>query len=161
MAISRISTDAIQDNSITTAKTVDSIITADKIADGTINETKLSSTLDLSSVELTVGDILGKDDNPIILSVDNSEIMRLDTNDTITGRNVIPFTNDTYDLGSTTSVWRNIYTGDLHLSNDAKAEGNSVDGTKGNWTIQEGEEHLYIINNKNSKKYRFVLEEIQ
>jgi len=73
----------------------------------------------------------------------------------------IPGVTDTYDLGNTSFVWRNIYTGDLHLSNEAKSEGNEVDGTKGNWTIQEGEEHLYIINNKNGKKYRFALEEIQ
>ena len=73
----------------------------------------------------------------------------------------VPGATDTYDLGNTSFVWRNIYTGDLHLSNEAKTEGNEVDGTKGNWTIQEGEEHLYIINNKSGKKYRFALEEIQ
>lgn len=78
-----------------------------------------------------------------------------------TSGDFIPSANDSYDIGSITSVVRNIYTGDLHLSNEAKSEGNEVDGTKGNWTIQEGEEHLYIINNKNGKKYRFALEEIQ
>jgi len=78
----------------------------------------------------------------------------------ITSDHVLPNTTDTFDLGSTSAVWRNIYTGDLHLSNEAKAEGNAVDGTKGNWTIQEGEEHLYILNNKSGKKYRFKLEEM-
>jgi hypothetical protein len=73
---------------------------------------------------------------------------------------LLPGANDSYDLGSTSLVWRNIYTGDLHLSNESKTEGNSVDGTKGNWTLQEGEEHLFIINNKNGKKYKFSLEEI-
>ena len=72
----------------------------------------------------------------------------------------IPEANDTYDLGSSSSVWRNIYTGDLHLSNEAKSEGNAVDGTKGNWTIQEGSEDLYILNNKTGKKFKFKLEEI-
>ena len=76
------------------------------------------------------------------------------------GESIIPSTNDTYDLGSASFVWRNIYTGDLHLSNEAKSEGNSIDGTKGNWTIQEGSEHLYILNNKSGKKYRFKLEEM-
>jgi len=65
------------------------------------------------------------------------------------------------DLGSTSQPWQNIYTQDLNLSNEKKDEGNSVDGTKGNWTIQEGAEHLYIINNKSGKKYRFALEEIE
>ena len=77
----------------------------------------------------------------------------------VTG-NIIPASNDTYDLGSASFVWRNIYTGDLHLSNEAKSEGNSVDGTKGNWTIQEGAEDLFIVNNKSGKKYKFKLEEI-
>jgi hypothetical protein len=58
------------------------------------------------------------------------------------------------------NVWRNIYTGDLHLSNEGKEEGNAVDGTKGNWTIQEGAEDLYLLNNKSGKKYKFKLEEV-
>jgi len=74
--------------------------------------------------------------------------------------NILPDTTDTYDLGATSFVWRNIYTGDLHLSNESKSEGNSVDGTKGNWTIQEGSEDLFILNNKSGKKYKFKLEEI-
>jgi len=76
------------------------------------------------------------------------------------GESIIPSTTDTYDLGATSFVWRNIYTGDLHLSNEAKSEGNSVDGTKGNWTIQEGADDLFIVNNKSGKKYKFKLEEI-
>ena len=74
--------------------------------------------------------------------------------------NIVPDTTDTYDLGSSTKVWANIYTGDLNLSNEAKSEGNSVDGTKGNWTIQEGADDLFIVNNKSGKKYKFKLEEI-
>jgi len=76
------------------------------------------------------------------------------------GESIIPGTTDTYDLGSSSFVWRNIYTGDLHLSNESKSEGNSVDGTKGNWTIQEGADDLFIVNNKSGKKYKFKLEEI-
>jgi hypothetical protein len=65
------------------------------------------------------------------------------------------------DIGSSTQPWQNIYTQDLVLSNEKRETGNEVDGTKGNWTIQEGEEHLYIINNKSGKKYKFALEEIE
>ncbi len=75
-------------------------------------------------------------------------------------RDFVPGANDTYDLGANGNVWRNLYTGDLHLSNEAKSEGNAVDGTKGNWTIQEGAEDLYILNNKSGKKYKFKLEEM-
>jgi hypothetical protein len=82
------------------------------------------------------------------------------TTGNVTSDHVLPNTTDLYDLGSPSLVWRNIYTGDLHLSNEAKEEGNAVDGTKGNWTIQEGAEHLYILNNKSGKKYRFKLEEM-
>ena len=82
------------------------------------------------------------------------------TTGNLTSDHVLPNTNDTFDLGASGNVWRNIYTGDLHLTNEAKEEGNAVDGTKGNWTIQEGAEHLYILNNKSGKKYKFKLEEI-
>ena len=71
---------------------------------------------------------------------------------------VTPGTDLTQDLGSTSRRWANVYTGDLHLSN---TEGNDVDGTTGDWTIQEGDEHLYIKNNKTGKKYKFALEEIE
>ena len=75
--------------------------------------------------------------------------------------NIIPSSNTTWDLGSTTARWNNIYTGDLHLSNEGKSDGNMVDGTKGNWTVQEGEQSLFLINNITGKKYRFAIEEIQ
>ena len=72
---------------------------------------------------------------------------------------LMPSTDNARDLGSTSLRWRNVYTTDLHLSNEGSQ--NDVDGTSGNWTIQEGEEHLFIINNKNGKKYKFALEEIE
>jgi len=91
---------------------------------------------------------------------DDISVSNGDVSLNITGH-LIPATNDVYDIGSTTAAIRNIYTGDLHLSNQNKTEGNSVDGTKGTWTIQEGEEDLFIINNKTGKKYAFALKEIE
>jgi len=76
------------------------------------------------------------------------------------GEHILPTADDTYNLGSATKQWANIYTGDLHLSNESKSEGNIVDGTTGNWTIQEGSEDLFILNNKSGKKYKFKLEEV-
>ena len=38
-----------------------------------------------------------------------------------------------------------------------RKEGNVVDGTKGNWTLQEGEEDLFVINNITGKKYKIAL----
>ena len=62
-----------------------------------------------------------------------------------------PAANNTYDLGTTGERWRNIYTNDLNLSNEGGV--NDVDGTWGNWTIQEGENDLFVINNRNGRKY--------
>jgi len=78
---------------------------------------------------------------------------------TATG-NILPGANDTYDLGALGNVWQNIYTGDLHLNNEHKTEGNIVDGTKGSWTLQEGSDDIYLINNKSNEKFRLKLEKI-
>ena len=72
---------------------------------------------------------------------------------------ICPDTNNNYDLGTTALRWRNIYTNDLNLSNEGGA-GNDVDGTTGNYTIQEGADELYLINNKSGKKYKFNLTEV-
>ena len=74
---------------------------------------------------------------------------------------LLPNTTNTYDLGSSSLVWRNIYTSDFHMSNEGLDKGNDIDGTKGSWTFQEGEDNLYLINNKNGKKYKFNLTEIE
>ena len=72
---------------------------------------------------------------------------------------IIPNAHNSHDLGSNEKRWANLYTGDLQLSNEG-TEGNEVDGTTGSWTIQEGEDDLYLLNRKNGKKYKFKLEEI-
>ncbi len=82
-----------------------------------------------------------------------SQKLQLMTNGTL-------YSQSTGDLGTSTYRWGNVYTNDLHLSNEGKEGGNDVDGTTGDWTIQEGEENLYIINNKNGKKFKIDLTEI-
>ena len=69
-----------------------------------------------------------------------------------------PLSNNSYDLGQSSLRWRNIYTNDLNLSNEGST--NSVDNTWGNYTIQEGESDLFLINNRNGKKYKFNLTEV-
>ena len=69
-----------------------------------------------------------------------------------------PYTDNTYDLGTSSKRWRNLYTTDLQLSNEGKT--NDVDGTWGNYTIQEGESDLFLINNRSGKKYKFNLTEV-
>ena len=73
---------------------------------------------------------------------------------------ILPGATDTYDLGSASAVWRDIYTGDLHLSNEAKNKGNQIDGTKGNWTLQEGQDDVFMINNISGEKFKIKLDKI-
>ena len=47
--------------------------------------------------------------------------------------------------------------GSLRISTD---ENNSIDSTPGDWTFVEGAENLYVVNNKNNKKYKINLEEV-
>ena len=94
-----------------------------------------------------------------VISIVGSEAPRVTENLTVTGH-VLPGANDTYDLGASGNVWRDIYTGDLNLNNMAKQEGNAVDGTKGSWTIQEGAEDLFLLNKNTGKKYKFNLTEV-
>ena len=70
----------------------------------------------------------------------------------------VPAANNTYDLGETGNRWRNVYTNDLNLSNEGGS--NDVDGTWGSWTIQEGEDDLFLLNRRNGKKYKFNLSEV-
>ena len=71
---------------------------------------------------------------------------------------LVPGSNNSYDLGSSSKRWRNVYTTDLQLSNKGKT--NDVDNTWGDYTIQEGESDLFLINNRNGKKYKFNLTEV-
>ena len=70
---------------------------------------------------------------------------------------VSPWTDNTHDLGSSSKRWRNLYTTDLQLSNKGKT--NDVDGTWGDWTLQEGESKIFMINNRTGKKYSLKMEE--
>ena len=80
----------------------------------------------------------------------------------IVASTIVPRTNAGYDLGSSSIRWRDLYINDLALSNESKKDtgGNDVDGTWGDWRIQEGESDLFIINNRNGKKYKFNLTEV-
>ena len=71
---------------------------------------------------------------------------------------VLPGSDNTQDFGSSSFRWANIYTGDLNLSNEGTV--NDVDGTWGNFQIQEGENDLFLINKRNGKKYKFNLTEV-
>jgi hypothetical protein len=136
---------------------------------GTINlDVGAGTGIDVAAdaISVDVSDFMTNGSNNRVLTATGTDAMNAEANMTFDGSTltvtgaVVPGANDTYDLGALGNVWRNLYTGDLHLSNEAKSEGNAVDGTKGNWTIQEGSEDLYLFNNKSGKRYKFKLEEV-
>ena len=71
---------------------------------------------------------------------------------------VKPDGNNTRTLGTSSARWSDVFTNDLHLSN--KGGSNKVDNTWGDFTIQEGIEDLFLINNRNGKMYKFMLKEV-
>ena len=62
---------------------------------------------------------------------------------------VQPATNGTQDLGTSSLRWGTVYTSDLSLSNGI-----------GDYTIVEGENDLFLYNNKQNKVYKFLLSEV-
>jgi hypothetical protein len=97
----------------------------------------------------------------MVFAIDNGsdvvEAMRINSDG-----DLLPGANDTFDLGSTSSRWANVFTADLQLSNESKKDtgGNDVDGTWGDYTIQEGENDLFLLNKRNGKKFKFMLQEV-
>ena len=69
-----------------------------------------------------------------------------------------PASDNAYNLGTASLRWANVYSADLQLSNEGST--NDVDGTWGQYTIQEGEHDLFLINRRSGKKYRFMLQEV-
>ena len=69
-----------------------------------------------------------------------------------------PANNNNLDLGGSSNRWKTIYTMDLELSN--KGSSNSVDGTWGNWTLQEGEHDIFMINNRTGMKFKIKMEAV-
>ena len=71
---------------------------------------------------------------------------------------VKPDGNNTRTLGTSSARWSDVFTNDLHLSN--KGGFNKVDNTWGDFTIQEGADDLFLINNRSGKMYKFMLKEV-
>ena len=72
--------------------------------------------------------------------------------------NWTPVSDNARNLGTSSLRWANIYSADIHCSN--KGSKKDVDGTWGDYTIQEGESDLFLINNRSGKKYKFNLTEV-
>ena len=72
--------------------------------------------------------------------------------------NILPDTDGVRDLGSSGLRFQNVYTADMHFNNEGI--NNSIDGTWGHWTLQEGDENIFMINQRTGKKYKINLTEV-
>lgn len=108
-------------------------------------------TLDPNGTGSVIVDSISMRTNYITTNTSNTDLS-LRTNGTgniVVQASILPSANATYDLGSSSKRFANIYTADLSLENN-----------KGSWTIKEGKDDLFIVNNKNGKKYKFNLTEV-
>ena len=100
----------------------------------------------------------GTENGAVELYYDNAKKFETVTGGaTITG-NLEPEADNTRDLGSSSKRWANVYVGDMQLSNEGAT--NDVDGTWGSYTLQEGADDLFLINNRTGKKYKFKITEV-
>ena len=136
-----------------------------------INSTSPAATLDIHDIgsngpclllrggSSTEGDIVVPHDEALAFGHWNyssntfTERLRIDS-----AGDVFPGADNGQDLGTSSKRWANVYSADLQLSNKGKT--NNVDGTWGDFTIQEGESDLFLINNRSGKKYKFNLTEV-
>jgi hypothetical protein len=86
--------------------------------------------------------------NNTVTADDNTFVISSDNTITING-NLLPYSNGTLNLGSASYRWGTVYTSDLSLSNGI-----------GDYTIVEGENDLFLYNNKQNKVYKFMLAEV-
>ena len=73
--------------------------------------------------------------------------------------NLLPAVNNDVNIGSSSYRVANLYVNDMHFANSPENT-NSVDGTWGDWTLQEGEENIFMLNNRTGKKYKMALQEV-
>ena len=103
---------------------------------------------------LTYEDVTNVDSVGVITARDGLRVTGIST----FAGNLLPSANNTDDLGAPGTRWANAYVNDMHFSN--KGSSNSVDGTWGDWTLQEGENKIFMINNRTGKKYSLKMEEV-
>ena len=87
--------------------------------------------------------------HPVYIGSNNTNTLTVTNTSATVAGTVSPSATNTHDLGTAALRWRNIYTQDLHLSNGI-----------GDYTVVEGEENLYLVNNKTNKSFKFALIEV-
>ena len=67
--------------------------------------------------------------------------------------------NANVTLGASGTVTcTDLVTQDIRLNNEGRC--NDVDGTWGSWTLQEGDENLFLINNRTGMKFKISMEPV-
>ena len=89
-------------------------------------------------------------------TADKAGRIDMDGSDFVFDHSIVP--TGSINLGSSGARWQNLYVNDLKLSN--KGGANDVDGTWGDYTIQEGENDLFIKNERNGKVYKINWTEV-
>jgi hypothetical protein len=87
---------------------------------------------------------MGTNGTSLTFSLTTTERLRITNTGTVQ-----PGANGTQDLGTAALRWSTVYTSDLSLSNGI-----------GDYTIVEGENDLFLYNNKKNKVYKFLLSEV-
>ena len=139
---------------------VDGVIGIDDEGSGTSTLNIMTAANTRLKIQATgsISQILTQNNVPFAIKTDagtggGTERLRIDT-----AGQVLPGADDAQNLGSSTKRWANIYAADMHFSNEGKT--NDVDGTWGDWTLQEGEDSVYMINNRTGKKYAITMKEV-
>jgi len=104
-------------------------------------------------IDTASANLIVRQSKPIYFYTNDSHRLTLDANG-----HLLPAATNSFDLGSTSKKWRNVFTNDLNLSNEGGA--NDVDSTWGSFKIQEGHHDLFLINNRTGKKFKFNLTEV-
>ena len=135
--------------------TVTGTVSCDGVTLGDNEVIALGNSTDLKLYHDSGGNYVGSPNaQPLVFFTDNTSRWLINQ----TTGHFRPVADDTYDIGTSSYRVRNIYTGDLHLSN--KGSQNDVDETWGDYTIQEGESDLFLINRRSGKKFKFMLQEV-
>jgi hypothetical protein len=127
-------------------------VNGNALGDGTLELLKFSETASAVN-ELTITNAATGNGPQLSATGDDTNIdLKLTAKGTgaiVATGDVVPEANGTRDLGSASNRWANIYTSDLNLNNGI-----------GNYTIVEGEDDLFLYNNRSGKTYKFVLAEV-
>ena len=150
IADANVTTAKIADSNVTTAKIADANVTTAKIADDAVTGVKLSGLTDSSNGFIQAdGDGTFSIGTPDSITDGTSTLDFNGSNQVQSDASIVPNANGTLDLGTSSLRWQNIYTSDLNLSNGI-----------GDYTVVEGEEDLFLYNNKSGKVFKFALIEV-